>query len=218
MFVSTVAGTPVKYEDTPLRQAQRELTRQRIRDAGRDLFYAEGYETATMDQIANLAGLRRSTLYLHYRDKAEILVDIIADYTPRALAEMERLPGPMPSVEQILVWLRGLIEFFRVEKAPIAIFQDIGATTRGLPQFKQLLEDILAGLGRNVPAFRAAADNMHFDPLARARGTMIVNQITAACTYASRNEPSDYTEALFLVVSEAIHAYTRSDDGVAKPD
>jgi hypothetical protein len=59
---------------------------------------------------------------------------------------------------------------------------------------------------------------MHLDPLARARGTMIINQITAACTYASRNEPSDYTEALFLVVSEAIHAFTRSDDGVAKPD
>ncbi len=51
----------VKYF-TPLRQAQRDLARSRIRDAARDLFYEHHYDTTTMDEIAVTAGLRRWTL------------------------------------------------------------------------------------------------------------------------------------------------------------
>src|SRR5271156_4925227 len=100
-----------RYKDTPLRQAQRELTRSRIRDAARDLFHEHHYDATTVDQIASAAGLTRSTLYLHYRDKAEILADITADYAPRAVAQMERLPGPAPSRAEIDAWLLEVVDF-----------------------------------------------------------------------------------------------------------
>src|SRR5688500_7667806 len=93
-------GQQVKYF-TPLRQAQRDLTRSRIKNAARDLFYERHYDATTMDEIALAAGLRRSTLYLHYRDKAEILADVIADYTPKARDALARLPGPRPSLKQV---------------------------------------------------------------------------------------------------------------------
>jgi len=75
-----------------LRQVHRDLTRSRIRDAARDLFFDRHYDLTTMGEIALSAGVRRQTLYLHYKDKPEILSDIIANWMPKAKTFMSTLP------------------------------------------------------------------------------------------------------------------------------
>ena len=52
-------------------------TRALICDTARELFFAHGFEATTMEQIASSAGTRRSTLYTHFRDKNQILTEII---------------------------------------------------------------------------------------------------------------------------------------------
>ena len=161
-------GASVKYR-TPLRQAQRELTRGRIRDAARELFYEHHYDTTTMDEIALAAGLRRSTVYLHFRDKAEILADIIADYTPRARALLATLPGPAPTLRQVQRWMTEVVKFVAKERVPLSIIQELRRMNRANAQaLRTLTSELLSGLGANNPPFALAArDNA--TPAQRAR-------------------------------------------------
>lgn len=194
-----------RYKDTPLRQAQRELTRSRIRDAARDLFYELHYDATTVDQIANAAGLTRSTLYLHYRDKAEILADITADYAPRAVAQMQRLPGPGPSMAQIDAWLLEVVDFVTVERVPLAIVQETGRS--GAQSLEPLLFDILAGLGRNNPAFARAAGAEGPDLALRARATLLIGALTFACNQVARGGDPPFGTALLRAVAESFQAF-----------
>ena len=47
--------------------------RQRLEQAAIELFAEQGYDATTVEQIAEAAGLTRSTLFRHFRDKREIL-------------------------------------------------------------------------------------------------------------------------------------------------
>jgi AcrR family transcriptional regulator len=52
---------------------EKESLRQDILDAARELFVREGYESVSMRKIADKVEYSPGTLYLHFRDKAEIL-------------------------------------------------------------------------------------------------------------------------------------------------
>jgi AcrR family transcriptional regulator len=66
-----------------------------------------------MDEIALAAGLRRSTLYLHYKDKAEILLELITDCGGKAKVVLASMPGPNPSLPQIRRWVGKVAKFMR---------------------------------------------------------------------------------------------------------
>lgn len=55
------------------RAKQKESLRQDILDAARQLFVRDGYESVSMRKIADKVEYSPGTLYLHFRDKAEIL-------------------------------------------------------------------------------------------------------------------------------------------------
>ena len=60
------------YKEPPLdRRIQR--TRQLLREALFALIVERGYEAITVQDITERANLGRTTLYLHYRDKEELL-------------------------------------------------------------------------------------------------------------------------------------------------
>jgi AcrR family transcriptional regulator len=52
------------------------LRRAEILDAAEKLFVREGYQGATIRKIAQEVGLSSTALYMHFRDKSEILVEI----------------------------------------------------------------------------------------------------------------------------------------------
>lgn len=47
-----------------------------IKKAGINLFYKKGYYATGMSDIARLAGIRKSSIYHHYANKEDILIDI----------------------------------------------------------------------------------------------------------------------------------------------
>ena len=56
----------------PARQKRKAANRRRIVAAARDLFLEQGYDTTTLDAIADQAGLHVNTVYLHFRTKLEL--------------------------------------------------------------------------------------------------------------------------------------------------
>lgn len=67
-------------------EAERLQARQRILDAARELFVAQGVDAVTMREIAKRLGCSATALYLHFRDK-EALIRELCDTDFLALAE-----------------------------------------------------------------------------------------------------------------------------------
>jgi AcrR family transcriptional regulator len=195
----------VKYQ-TPLRQAQRDLTRNRIKQAARELFFQKHYDTTTMDDIASAAGLRRSTLYLHYRDKAEILQEVISDYAPKACATLALLPGPKPSLARIETWLKTVVQLVAQERVPLSIILELRRNRDNMTALMALTDQLLGGLGTNNPVF-IRATSAGTGLAHRARAMLLLQQLTYACEFYLDDGGNAFGSALLRVTAQDFHAY-----------
>ena len=198
--MSAQTNVQVKY-NTPLRQAQRDLTRSRIKNAARNFFYEHHYDATTMDEIALAAGLRRSTLYLHYKDKAEILAEVISDYTPKARSVLATLPGPGPDLDQVRRWIGNVAKFVAKERVPLSIILELRRNKAHTAALETLTGQLLAGMGEHNPRFREAARS-DADPVLRARGLLLLQQLTYACEVYLDNKNDARGKALLAVTAE----------------
>jgi AcrR family transcriptional regulator len=60
-----------------IRAAQRELTRARFVDAAIEVFAERGYPRTTVDEICERAGATRTTFYLHFKTKSDLLLELM---------------------------------------------------------------------------------------------------------------------------------------------
>lgn len=82
------------------RRVQR--TRQLLRDSLIELILEKGYDSITVQEITDRANLGRATLYLHYRDKDDLLVssfqgiydDLVARMTPLSVKDLSNFSVP----------------------------------------------------------------------------------------------------------------------------
>ena len=73
-------------------------TRRLLRDAFFALILEKGYESVTVEEITNRADLGRTTFYLHYHDKEDLLMESIGELVDDLILQMTALP--------LLVWDR----------------------------------------------------------------------------------------------------------------
>jgi len=102
------ANTPQK---TRAKRSPERLRRE-ILDAARELFVAEGYQSVSLRKIACRIGYTPMSIYLHFRDKAEIL-DCICEETFTGFRETaDRLDlSSLPPREALEAGLRNYVEF-----------------------------------------------------------------------------------------------------------
>jgi AcrR family transcriptional regulator len=60
-----------------MRMEQRQITRTRLIDASIQVFAERGFARATVDDIVEAAGTTRSTFYLHFSSKADVLPEML---------------------------------------------------------------------------------------------------------------------------------------------
>lgn len=74
-----IRGGPreAKMGITERREREREQRRNEIIDAAQRVFFARGWEVATMDDVAAEAELGKATLYLYFKSKEELYVAIL---------------------------------------------------------------------------------------------------------------------------------------------
>jgi AcrR family transcriptional regulator len=91
--------------------SSKESLRREILDAARELFVAEGYESVSMRKIAQKIGYTPMSIYLYFRDKADIL-DCICEGTFDCLKESsQKLDSITAPLERVLAGLRNFMEF-----------------------------------------------------------------------------------------------------------
>lgn len=67
-------------------------TRRALREAFFALILEKGYEAVTIEEITNRADLGRTTFYLHYRDKEDLLMESIGELVDDLVERMSHLP------------------------------------------------------------------------------------------------------------------------------
>lgn len=76
-----------------LRARRHRTTKFEITEAGLRLFEAQGYDTVTMEDIAEAAGVSRRTLYRHFPTKDRILLDLPLE----SMAQWDQIVDELPA-------------------------------------------------------------------------------------------------------------------------
>ncbi len=101
----------------PVRSARKakgdgHLRRAEILDAAQRVFVEQGYEGATIRRIAGEVGLSSTALYMHFRDKGEILIEICAlQFAALNRINADLLAEELDPVLRVRRMLQGYFEF-----------------------------------------------------------------------------------------------------------
>jgi AcrR family transcriptional regulator len=60
------------------REEKKAVFRQRILEAAREVFFRDGFMAANLDEVAQLAGVAKGTLYRYFENKGELYVAILS--------------------------------------------------------------------------------------------------------------------------------------------
>jgi AcrR family transcriptional regulator len=195
-----------------LREAHRLLSRTRIRAAAARLFYERGIAPVTMDDIAKAAQVSRSTLYVHYADKAELSADIASAYGDTLCALVTRLPSPMPSRPQIEGWIGDVAELIEDERIPTTLISDLSNGCEAPPSVQAIGERLEAALAARLPAFAHALADDRTRAGARGWGQAMMRHLGWACLPAPI--AGDVAQARLSVAADIFEGFLRAMIGM----
>lgn len=75
------------------KKSRRDLKREAILIAGKELFFGEGYGGASIDAVVERVGGSKATFYSHFRSKDELLLAIVKQVTESAVADVFSVPA-----------------------------------------------------------------------------------------------------------------------------
>lgn len=172
---------PVKPRST-YRQVQAQATRERIAEAARHLFAADGYGATSIEAIAAEAGVAVRTVYSAFGTKREILSLICERWLEQARAQelagqVLAEPDPVRRLRAAAHWLRAL---YGAGFDVVMIFE---AATDESPETRALLRSKLAGRNQVMDAMIASLD-----------GWVCVSVSEAQAVYRALAAPGVYRE------------------------
>jgi AcrR family transcriptional regulator len=94
------------------RARQKKYLRQEILDAASELFVREGYENVSMRRIADRIEYSPTTIYIYFKDKAELLEQVCQETFARLVERLSKImEQPGDPVERLKRGLIAYIEF-----------------------------------------------------------------------------------------------------------
>lgn len=146
-----------------LKEQKAAETRRRFIDVAFELFSEQGYGATSMNQIARHAGGSRANLYLHFRNKPDLVLAKMREIEPGIIAPFRELfetaPHDAASIRTWLERMRGLwlelkVEFAAMEQAMsedeevagewLGMIRRMSMTLPGLADDKQRMQDFLS--------------------------------------------------------------------------
>ena len=64
--------------------------RERLLDIAAELFLAKGYDAATMQELADLSGLHKSSLYYYFKSKEDLLKQLTSDSQSKSVKMLDK--------------------------------------------------------------------------------------------------------------------------------
>ena len=184
-------------------------TRSRICATASALFFARGFAPVTMDEIARASDIRRSTLYLHFRDKDEILGAIATDYADKLTPIVARLAGPEPSRAEIAAWVAEMARFVSKEPAATELLVSLSHLPKAPTAAVSFGQALQAMMAERVAAFGRALEPGQ--TLAYAWGVAAMDGLGWALCHHARTGGNDVSQARLAVAVEQLNRFVRGD-------
>ncbi|MCQ1950030.1 TetR/AcrR family transcriptional regulator [Arthrobacter sp. zg-Y859] len=194
-----------------LREAQKQLTRDRIVDCALELFTAKGYAATTIDEIASAAGTTRVTFYAYYPSRT----DLMKDFMSRVNSVLERAAGPgststavdlvavvrVGELPGILAWLESRAALWPVFRPYLDVLDEAAASDPEIRKImdawhEEVISDIVTGLQL---AGRYTEETRHI------RGTLAFTQLDYVATLWTRRKFEPNREHALEVLADSWH-------------
>jgi AcrR family transcriptional regulator len=136
-------------------------TIRRLLDAGAEVFSAQGYHSASVDDIVQEAGLGRGTFYKYFNDKLDLLTMLAEECVERlqalAVSFAEIRPSRQQSGVALRAWLDEFLLFHRQYTGVFRSWQDRGPNDTGVQDMGQQSADtVLSSLDQVLESVERA--------------------------------------------------------------
>lgn len=207
MVLMTLVTSPLRRPS--LREAQRAVTRTRVCEAASELFFRRGFSAVSMEDIAQAAGISRSTLYVHFPDKADLFSEIARGYGDTLCALVAQLPGPVPTRSQIDQWLVALVALMDQEHIPATLISDMNARGETPAVTRAIGERLLLALSDQLPALQRTLGRSKLHSRARAWAEAAMREVGWACLQTA-GDPDDAGAARLHVAADIFERFVHA--------
>jgi TetR/AcrR family transcriptional regulator len=128
------------------KEREKEQRKEEIITAAQKVFFEKGLQSATVDEIAELAELSKGTIYLYYKSKEDLYLAVVM----RGLQLMqdmfaEKLRSEPQTLNALLSFVQVYVEFFQEHRNYFRMFQFLQT-----PQFHKQVSDEMKEAGSRV--------------------------------------------------------------------
>lgn len=157
--------------ETPLSKVDRRIAKSKeaIKNAVIELMSEKNFDDITIQDIADRANVNRGTIYLHYRDKYDLLDKMIEEHINN-LRELCRLASEMTYQEGNYVWF----EYFERHY----VFFSTMLASKGSPSFRsRFLDLIIEEFKAEVNVTKGKNVGFHEDVILQFFGSAILGAV-----------------------------------------
>ncbi len=185
-----------------------ERSRRRLRKALMELILEKGYDTITVEEITERADLGRTTFYLHYKDKEELLLKSLEAVAQELLEQID-LPGELGG--DVLDPRGPILTVFQHARDNADLYKIImngGAAMQALNQLQQVVAETAAYVVRQREQVLDRAVQVPVDVLAAYFATSLLGFINWWLRRGAQESPEEMT-AIYskLVFSGLVSAF-----------
>jgi AcrR family transcriptional regulator len=188
---------------------KRIATRGRICEAAGALFFEAGFAAVTMEEIAEAVGIRRSTLYLHFRDKDAILAAIADNYTMRLRDVISRLAGPDPTRDELAHWVENMADFVALHPAATDLLVSLSHLPKAPAPALAFGAALQAMMADRVAAFERAREPGQ--TMAYAAGVAAMDGLGWALCHHARSGDNELSRCRLAVAVDQLDRFVRGE-------
>jgi AcrR family transcriptional regulator len=114
--------------------------RRKILDGARQVFAEQGFDRATVDQIAARAGVSKATVYNHFQDKQALFVAAVVELCDDFRAGLERcLEDPAGDPEHVLQSIGEQVMMVSLSPSTSCLYRQAIAEAQRLPEIGRMV-------------------------------------------------------------------------------
>lgn len=184
------------------RADQREMSKQRLIWAARDLCAGGKFLSCSVAEIADKAELSRGGFYLHFKSKQDLLNAVMGDQLDWYVKQHNMVTEARVSTKKgIISWFWQFVEGFREAGDLLPQFWLINSTRESVRQQHINRVKGVEALGHRIPALRIFKADGSIDADRHRRVMLFVYQLEQACTSIAF-EADDDADATLEVLAD----------------